>query len=113
MITTPTPLTITQPQQPNSRYRKIKPQPPHIPIPRIPPNKAHKKEHHTQLHKLEQEIKTHSKHQKQSDHIQIQRTTKKTHTAVYKDTDTTNQPKIINKIKFTQLYFRTNIPYNS
>lgn len=99
-VTAPAPSTITQPPRPNSGYREIRPRPPHIPVPGVPPSEAHKEEHHTQLRELGREIGTHSKRQRQSDHVQVQRTTKKARTAVCEDADTTNQPVVIDKMRF-------------
>ncbi|CAG8380609.1 unnamed protein product [Penicillium salamii] len=97
-VTAPAPSTITQPRRPNSRYREIRPRPPHIPVPGVPPSEAHKEEHHTQLRELGREIGIPSKHQRQSDHVQVQRTTKRARTAVCEDADKTNQPVVIDKM---------------
>ncbi|KAJ6118350.1 hypothetical protein N7471_013817 [Penicillium samsonianum] len=95
-VTAAAPSTITQPRRPNFGYREIRPRPPDIPAPTVPPNEAHKEEQHTQLRELGRGI--HSKRRRQSDHEQVQRTTKKARPAVCEAADTTNQPVIIDKM---------------
>lgn len=109
-VTAPAPSTITQPRRANFGYQEIRPRPPHIAAPGVTPNEAHKEEHHTQLRELERGI--HSKRQRQSNNEQVQRTTKKSRTAVCEAADTTNQPMIIDKMRFAWLYFRTGVPCN-
>ncbi|CAG7938547.1 unnamed protein product [Penicillium salamii] len=95
-MTAPAPSTITQSRRPNFRYREIRPRPPHIPVPTVTPNEAHTEEQHIQLRELGQGI--HSKRQRQSDHEQVQRTTKKARPAVCEAAETTDQPVIIGKM---------------
>ncbi|CAG8877158.1 unnamed protein product [Penicillium salamii] len=96
-MTAPTPSTITQSRRPNFGYREIRPRPPYIPAPTVTPNEAHAEEQHTQLRELGRGI--HLKRQRQSDHEQVQRTTKKARPAVCEAAETTDQPVIINKIR--------------
>jgi hypothetical protein len=109
-VTAPAPSTITQSRRPDSGYREIRPRPPHMPAPTVPPNEAHKEEQHTQHRELGRGI--HSKRQRQSDHEQVQRTTKKTRPAICEAAETTKQPVIIDKMRFAWLYFRTGVPCN-
>ncbi|CAG8074900.1 unnamed protein product [Penicillium salamii] len=95
-VTAPAPSTTTHPRRPNFGYPEIRPRPPYIPAPGVPPNEAHKEEHHTQFRELGRGI--HSKRQRQSDHEQVQRTTKKARPAVCEAAKTTNQPVIIDKM---------------
>ncbi|CAG8205723.1 unnamed protein product [Penicillium salamii] len=95
-VAAPASSTITQPRRSNFGYREIRPRPPDNPAPAVPPNEAHKEEKNTQHRGLGRGI--HSKRQRQSNHEQVQRTTKKTRPAICEAAETTKQPVVIDKM---------------
>jgi hypothetical protein len=103
LVTAPAPSNIAQSRQPDFRYREIRPRPLDISAPIIPPMNVDKEEQHSQHRKLRRG--KHSKRQRQLDHEQVPRTTKKAPPAVCEAADTISQPMRNDKMRFAWLYF--------